>query len=79
METIAETKAKISIAGIGRVVSAATREKQSNARKKLILNVETGIYYHGTADAADSVGINMSTMYNILTGISKNKTKLVYV
>jgi hypothetical protein len=46
---------------------------------KLVLNLETGVFYEGTRDAAAAHGINRSTLINMLCGDAKNKTSLIYV
>jgi group I intron endonuclease len=46
---------------------------------KLVLNIESGIFYDSIALAAKTFGINQKTLNNRLTGISKNKTNLILV
>ena len=46
---------------------------------KLILNTQTGIYYHGLVPASESMGINRNTLSAYLTGKCKNKTDLIRV
>ena len=46
---------------------------------KLVLNIESGIFYDSIALAAKTFSINQKTLYNRLTGISKNKTNLILV
>lgn len=50
-------------------------------KKKLILNIETGIFYLGAAEASEAACINKSSLINQLCGDSgrKNKTPLRYV
>jgi hypothetical protein len=45
---------------------------------KLLVNIESGIFYFGVNDAAKSVGINPKTLYAQLSGSNKNKTFLKY-
>jgi hypothetical protein len=47
--------------------------------KKIILNTETGVYYMGSIEAAESCGINTNTLRTKLTGHAKNNTPFVYV
>ena len=48
---------------------------------KLVLNLETGIYYESVAEACTALGrrISVSNLYNQLSGYSRNKTNYIYV
>jgi|694.fasta_scaffold103928_3 group I intron endonuclease len=46
---------------------------------KLVLNIESGIFYDSIVLAAKTFNINQKTLHNRLTGISKNKTNLILV
>lgn len=46
---------------------------------KLVLNLETGIYYDCALDASESSNIKYSTLKCNLNGRSKNKTSFIYV
>jgi len=46
---------------------------------KLVLNIESGIFYDSIALAAKTFGINQKTLNNRLTGISKNNTNLILI
>ena len=80
-----ETKLKMSESlkgntnSLGFKHSEETREKMSKAKSKIILNLETGIIYLGCEEAANSIGINRSTLINYLCGNNKNKTSFIYV
>jgi hypothetical protein len=54
-----------------------TGEKNKNS--KLILNLETGIFYYGIKEAANSIGSNYSTLASKLVGNDRNNTSLIYV
>lgn len=58
-------------------MSEAKKGKLSNVKKKLILNIETGIFYFGAKEAAESINITTIKLYNYLN--SKNKTSFIYV
>lgn len=46
---------------------------------KLILDTQTGIYYHGTAEAAKAKGLIQSTLKSRLNGrLKTNNTSLIY-
>ena len=49
-----------------------------NPQRKLILNVDYGIFYDTIEDAAKSIGIKYKTLSAMLTGQNKNKTNLIY-
>ncbi len=75
-----ETRLKMSAAQIGKTRSASTRKKMSDAHKrKIILNVENGIFYYGIKEAADSLNISLSNLSKKLVGINFNNTQLKYV
>ena len=74
-----EWKLKISESNKGKKMSKDAKINMSEARKKIILNTETGIFYNGIKEAAESININHSTLQNNLIGKIKNKTNLIYV
>lgn len=74
-----ETRLRKSIAATGRKLSEDHKLKVSIARKKIILNIETGIFYDGRNEAAIAHGINVKTFYNKMSGNRKNNTNLIYV
>jgi len=64
-------------------------EKQRNAvrmsgmrvggsNRKLVINIETGIYYNSVQEAAKAIGMPYMTLTTQLKGIYKNKTPLRY-
>lgn len=54
-------------------------EKWKNSRKKIILNLNTGIFYFGVKEASNSININKSTLTSYLNGQKTNKTDFTYV
>jgi hypothetical protein len=48
-------------------------------RKKLVLDLETGIYYSSMQEAAESVNLHFKTLSAMLTGRKKNNTNFKYV
>lgn len=46
---------------------------------KIVLDTQTGIFYYGTKDAADTKGISASTLRCKLSGHITNNTGLIYV
>lgn len=51
----------------------------NNPGAKIILNLETGIFYDCVADAADTIGKNRDTLKQQLNGRRKNYTSFIYV
>ena len=75
-----ETKRKQSKVQTGRKHSKETKKKMSlsNINSKLILDLETGIFYQNTKEASTAIGINRNYLKNMLNGNRKNKTSLIY-
>ena len=46
---------------------------------KLVLDVETGIYYESATEAAESIGVKPKYLWRRLSGETKNNTKFKYV
>lgn len=81
-----ERREKISNALKGRVLSKECLEKRSksisgenNYKSKLVLDLDSGIYYYCVREAAVARNINISTLNNYLSGNRPNKTSLIYV
>lgn len=87
-----ETKRKLSEAGKGKKHSQESRDKMSswqigkkhsqetkNKISKLILNTQTGVFYYGSKEAAESININIGTLNSYLNKLRKNKTSFIYV
>jgi len=86
-----ETKRKMSVNQMGKVPCDETRRKMSVAQKerflsnpqkgRLILDLQTGIYYESKVEASQSLDIPYYTLKNWLSiNIkSKNKSSLIYV
>lgn len=51
---------------------------ENNPNAKLVLNIDTGIFYGCVKDAADTIGIKRDTLKQYLNGRRKNKTSFVY-
>lgn len=47
--------------------------------KKIVLDTETGIFYEGVQEAADTIGVTKKHLYRKLSGELKNTTKFKYV
>lgn len=64
----------------GRTHSHGTKYKMrlSNNKIKYVLCTHTGIFYNGTAEAAEAGGINRYTLKNKLNGNKNNNTRFVY-
>jgi hypothetical protein len=64
-------------------MSQTQKDKLKGPRKtiinRLVLNLETGIYYDSITEAADSLNLKYTTFRNYLIGYRKNKTSMIYV
>jgi len=50
-----------------------------NPSSKIVLNLETGIFYESGVEAARSIGIKYTKFRKIITGQNINRTSLVHV
>lgn len=53
-------------------------EKAKAKNSKIVLNLETGIYYSSCKEASVTYNINYSSLRCMLSGKDKNKTNLIY-
>lgn len=81
-----ETKEKIRQKSLGRGHSEEAKSKMSenrkgglNARAKIVLNTETGIYYSCGKEVAELINKPYSTVRCWLNGTNKNPTSFIYV
>lgn len=80
-----ETKLKISNSHkgkqttLGRKHSEETKRKIGDKSQKIIINIETGIFYFGIQEVSLIYKINHSTLRNKLNGSTKNNTNFRYV
>ena len=72
-----DTKRKMTEAKLK--MSDETKIKMRKAKKKLIINIQTGIFYFGCEEAAKSINIKKESLRDRLNGKIKNKTSLIYV
>lgn len=75
------SKEKMRLSQTGRRHSSKTRIKMrvNNNNVKMVLCTQTGIFYTGTKEAADSLGYNRHTLKNKLNGNKRNNTRFIYV
>lgn len=82
-----ETKIKMSLSQTGRTHSELTKLKMSlsaknsqysESRRKIIVDLQTGVFYKGVKEASIVYGIRESVLKCYLNGKSKNKTNLIY-
>lgn len=52
--------------------------KSKEINSKIVLDLETGIFFNSTIEAANAKGINYKTLIGYLSGFRKNKTSLIY-
>jgi group I intron endonuclease len=74
-----ETRLKMSISGKKRINTESQKLKISKSLSKLVLNIETGIYYESINEASLILGINRNTLSGYLNGRRKNNTNLIKV
>jgi hypothetical protein len=85
-----ETKLKMSLAKKGKVFSSNHKANLSKSRlnkfnygnhpqARIVLNIESGIFYMCAKEAAIAYNINYGTLSRYLKGTRKNKTSLIYV
>ena len=53
--------------------------KLSKSKSKLILNLNTGIFYYGILECSIAYGINKNTLQLKLSGQIKNNTNFIYI
>jgi len=59
---------------------ATKKEQANNTRQcKKVINIKTNEIYSSISIAAEKININAATLYNQLTGRSKNKTDLLII
>lgn len=56
-----------------------TPKRGNHGQAKLVLDLQTGIYYDCLLDAADAKNLNYGTQKNKMGGFGKNNTSLIYV
>lgn len=89
-----EARKKMTLSRIGEVTSESTKIKLANiarnrdpeitqriaeGHKKAILNTQTGIYYMGVKEAANTIGMKEVTLGSKLRGLYTNDTYFIYV
>ncbi len=82
-----ETKLKISISQKGKKRNYSFYKDKnilrkrvlSNPQTKLVVNLESGIFYDCTRDSSIAYGVNYSYLIQQLNGSKKNKTSLMYI
>lgn len=88
-----ETRLKLEKAHVGRLYSEHSQETRNKISKshiglqsggknpsaKIMLNLETGIYYETAKEASESLNLNYSTFMDRLNNRSKKKINLKYV
>lgn len=74
-----DTKQRIRIAMTNKFVGKETREKLRLKPQKLVVNIESGIFYDSSKDAAFAYNVCKGNLSSMLNGKRKNKTKLAYL
>lgn len=75
-----ETKAKLSKSNTGRFYSKETRQKigLNKPSCRIILDINTGVFYYSVLDLARTLNINGSNLYDKLTGRKGHKNNTQY-
>jgi group I intron endonuclease len=74
-----ETRLKISKSKIGYKQSEKHKENFRLANVNTLLNIQTGIFYFGTKEAAESINMNLSTFQGNFKKNRRNNTPFIYV
>jgi len=81
-----ETRQKMSLAKIGKKMSKDHKLKLierntgiNNKQSKLILDLNSGIYYYSLSELSFSSKISKTVLSNMLSGVKFNKTNYIYV
>ena len=69
---------RLAVSKIGKLVGKANGIIGGLKKRKLIYNLENGIFYNGLQEAADSIGVKKGTLNAMLVGQNKNRTYLRY-
>lgn len=72
------TKLKISFKKMGTKTTSHQKIMVSLANSKLILNIQTGIYYESIKEASQSSNYTLGTLYSMLAGFRPNNSNLIY-
>lgn len=72
-----EQRSKMGKHRIGKKLSEETRKKIGATTAKIVLNTQTGIYYFGIKEAAESINMSEATLRSWLRGIRPNKSSLI--
>lgn len=73
-----ERRLKLSRSNKGKKLSEETILKLTESNTKLVLCLETGIYYKSVREASEVYGINRGHLSRMLSGSRTNKTTLTY-
>jgi len=63
----------------GRLMQNNLRKGYNPDAAKLVLDIETGIYYESATEAAETIGVKPKYLWRRLNGELKNTTKFKYV
>lgn len=63
----------------GRIAAEKFGSKNGYVFKKIVLDTETGIFYEGAKEAANTINVNSKYLWRRLNGELKNTTKFKYV
>jgi group I intron endonuclease len=62
----------------GYIHTFETKQKLSEKKKKILIDIETGVFYDSIDDACKIYNIKNAYLSHMLTGRNKNKTNLIY-
>lgn len=74
-----ESKLKMSISNKNKIFSKETRGKISISKSKIIIDLNTGVFYHSVNEVCELYGYNYYNLASQLNGKLKNKTQFKYI
>ena len=74
-----ETRNKISLANMGRVCNDFTKQRIKESHSKIILDLQTGVFYNSANELADLIKMKRTTLTSKLSGQNKNNTQYIYI
>ena len=74
-----ETRKKISLSNMGKVCNDFTKQRISEASSKIIVDLQTGIFYNSASELAELIKVKRTTLTAKLSGQNKNNTPYIYI
>lgn len=79
-QKIRENRLKQTCPRTGKLHSKKSKQKcsENSTKSKLVINIETGIFYSSLREAAKTYCLNENTTYTRINGYCKNRSSLIY-